>query len=195
MKKLLASLLLALPLVSQAAVIYTDETLFLSKYENPTHSIDFATAVPSRLPVESNGNRDTLHSDSFSDDVFFETRQIGNLTWSWTAVDRLKTGGPIFATDLQNIQEERIGIWTSHLTILALHTNLGFFGWVPELGGLELADTLLLLPLGAEVQSVQWGFTPKPVEAPEPSPLALILCGILVILAKSKPLKRQSEKS
>jgi hypothetical protein len=187
MKKLLAALLLTLPSLSQAAIIYTDEALFLADYESPTSLIDFATAIPSRAPVQTSGNIETLHSDSFSSELLFETRRAGDLGWAWGAIDRLNTGGPIFATDLPYTEGERIGISTIGHKIVALQTTAGFFGWVPELGGIEINDFLFLLPIDAQVQSAQWGFTAKPVEAPEPAPFALLLAGLAaIIFRKSK---------
>lgn len=186
MKKLLATLLLTLPAFTQAAVIYTDEALFLADYQNPTKSIDFAIALSTRAPVQTTGNVETLHSDSFGSEIFFETRQSGNLGWAWTAVDRLKTGGSIFATDLPYIQGERIGASSAYHTIAAFHTTMGFFGWAPELNGIDIADTLFLLPEGAAIKSVQWGFTAKPVEAPEPAPMALLIAGLAALAFRNR---------
>lgn len=186
MKKLLAAIALTLPALSQAAIIYTDEALFLTDYENPTKSIDFSTLVATKPPVQTSGNKETLPSDSFGGELLFETRQAGDLSWSWTAVDRLDTGGSIFPSDLPYMQGERIGVWSSYHTIVAFHTSAGFFGWVPELGGLDVNDTLFLLPIGAAIDSVEWGFTAKSMEVPEPNNVALLLISMVLILTTRK---------
>lgn len=190
MKKLLATLLLTLPAFTQAAVIYTDEALFLADYQNPTKSIDFATALSTRAPVQTTGNIETLYSDSFSSELFFETRRAGDLGWAWGAIDRANTGGNIFATDLPYVDGERVGVSTAYHAVVALYTTAGFFGWAPELSGLETNDYLFLLPIDAQVQSVQWGFSLKPVEAPEPAPLALLLAGLAVFMLKRGQINR-----
>jgi len=184
MKKLLAALLLTLPSLSQAAIIYTDEALFLADYETPAGLIDFSTYVPTSAPTESSGNVDSLRSYVFGPEVFFDTRTTRDLSSVWDAVGRNKAGGNIFAWDLQYTEGERIGVSTANHSIVALYTTAGFFGWVPELGGLEVNDYLFLLPIDAQVQSVQWGFTAKPVEAPEPAAIALILAGLAAFMFK-----------
>lgn len=178
MKKLLATLLLTLPSLSQAAIIYTDEALFLADYEGPTGLIDFSTYVPTSAPTESSGNVDSLRSYVFGPEVFFDTRTTRDLGSVWDAVGRNKAGGNIFAWDIQYTEGERIGVSTTNHSVVALYTTAGFFGWAPEFGGLEINDTLFLLPIDAQVQSVQWGFSLKPVEAPEPAPILLLLAGL-----------------
>lgn len=184
MKKTFFALSLALASAcSQAALIFTDSNEFFAKYENPTGQIDFSSYVIAGSPVQSS-TFDTFHSDSFGPEVFFETRRAGDLGWAWQAVDRAKTGGNIFATDLPYTEGERIGVSTSHHSVVALFTTMGFFGWAADANGLEINDTLLLLPIGAQVESFQWGFTERPMEAPEPAPILLILAGLATLTSR-----------
>lgn len=184
MKKLLAALALALPAFTQASVIYTDEALFLADYENPTGTIDFS-ATPRPPSYMNVGPAHYYYGESWLPGVVFETRRYGNLNILIQGVVQELSSDSIRANpDIENgtitIDQYR------PQQVLAIFTNLGFFGWAPELNTSFESDFLFQLPMGATISKVEYGFS-KVAHTPEPSSLLLLLIGLpLVFFRKEK---------
>jgi len=189
------SILLFVSCFANASLIFTDQSYFYTSYENPTGVIDFSLA-PINNPTYSIGDTDYFQGESWVNGIVFETRSFSNLNRMWQAVARKRNGlgeifaiqsngnlpSPIFSDATITIQQYR------PQSILAIYSSAGFFGWAPELNTSNIDDALFVLPIGATISKVEYGFslaTLPVVKTPEPPSILLMILVLCMLTIRN----------
>lgn len=167
----------------------TDQALFQSLFQNPTHVIDFThlkdgsifggSNTYSSPLVQSTSSRNGAHyevrQEGWSNDVYIgSTYQNCGCGWGATAW----FGSYITPTlyDMTYNPFDRIYIANSSNTTpafpVAINTSAGFIAFIPD----NAVDGYYLLNPGVTISSVQYGFSA--VAVPEPESYAMMMAGL-----------------
>ena len=170
----------------------TDQALFQSLFQDPTHAIDFThlkdgstfggtNTYSSSLVVSTttvNGDHYEVREEAWSNEVYIgSTYQNCNCAWGATAW----YGSYITPTqnDMSYDLFNRLYIYnpsnTSPAFPVAINTNAGFIGFIPN----NAVDGYYLLNPGVTINSMQYGFST--VAVPEPESYAMMMAGLGLI--------------
>lgn len=170
----------------------TDQALFQSLFQNPTHVIDFTqlkdgsifggTHTYSSPLVHSTSTRNGAHyevrEEAWSSEVYIGST-YQNCGCGWTATAWY--GSYITPTqyDMTYNPFDRLYILnpsnTSPAFPVAINTSAGFVGFIPD----NSVDGYYLLNPGVTISSMQYGFSA--VAVPEPETYAMMMAGLGLI--------------
>lgn len=168
----------------------TNQALFQSLFQNPTHVIDFTQLKDGSIfrgsntysspLVQSTSTRNGAHyevrQEGWSNDIYIGSTYVPDCGCSWQATAWF--GSYITPTlyDMTYNPFDRFYIVNSSNTTpalpVAINTSAGFIGFIPD----NALDGYYLLKPGVTISSVQYGFST--VAVPEPESYAMMMAGL-----------------